>query len=136
MKTRNWNKESGQNLKRQMDAAKLTNKALAQVVEVTPRTIKNWKAGEGGPKDHQRRSIEDLLSRLPGLHSKSHPHRFLFNRLRQAVSAGIKYEVVGLPGMLKSKVLQELRSSLSDDGHAVLLVETSDANDIQEFWNS
>jgi hypothetical protein len=125
-----------------MEEVGVSTNHLAWGMSVSRRLVQHWREGRP-PSEAQLREIDLFLSGRRECHKGqapyAHPHRRFLQDLERAIGGGLNFEVLGLPGMLKSAVLSDLDCRLrGDDGERkhFYFHDLGEKSDIDQFWNS
>jgi hypothetical protein len=128
----------GESLIHQMTETRVTAGHLAWAMDVSVRAVRHWRNGHEPSSDKKQEIIDFFAARLEGVYP-SHPHRQFLLRLEQEVSSGNRIEIVGLPGMLKTRLLEDLDRRLNSDGAPrthFFFRDLAAYTDIAKFWNT
>jgi hypothetical protein len=128
----------GASLIRQMTETRVTAGHLAWAMNVSVRAVRHWRNGHEPSSDKKQEITDFLAARLEGFYP-SHPHREFLPRLEQEVSSGSRIEIIGLPGMLKTRLLEDLDRRLKSDGTQrthFFFRDLAACTEIASFWNT
>lgn len=135
------NRENSSWLRTQMRELNLSARQLATGIGVKKRQVFNLISGKSRLTPERKTLIDRFLATKRKYNNEisidSNPHAELLETLTEASESCMKYEVVGMPGMLKTLVLDELNNRLNDKQENYLYFrDLGTWKNISGFWRS